>query len=264
MQPTTPRGGGVGELRQALELWTRSGQQGRTADRPFAAGRPRSPVDLQRLQGPALHRNRNPRQTPRTPASGRNRTSGRGRSDHRGQSRTRRSPLYWHSGQAFKPQHRPLGQLCGLQGEIWIGRPRTARDSRGAEESQLAERPEVAPLPCWQSDQRHCCSQGRPAGSRPDLCRTQQAWRPDGLFGCGWRPRSRLRRQPHRHISLNELLVAELRQRCRSYGSRVLRVKRSSRPHACKREWPSHRQPLLSAGIRRIGPKHRSQRLPIC
>ena len=76
VQPTTPRGGGVGELRQALELRAGSRKQSRTADRSLAAGRPRSPADLQRQQGSALHRNRNPGAPSGTAAGGGDRTTG--------------------------------------------------------------------------------------------------------------------------------------------------------------------------------------------
>jgi hypothetical protein len=80
--------------------------------------------------------------------------------------------------------------------------------------------------------QRHRRAQRRPAGSRADLRGAHQTRRPDGLLRCRWRPGNRLRRQPHRDCGLNQLLAAELRQRCGGHGARMLRTPWRAGAHA--------------------------------
>ena len=65
-------------------------------------------------------------------------------------------------------------------------------------------------------------SEGCPAGSRADLWRTAPPGCPDGVSRRRWWPWHRLRRQPQRHRSLNQLLLAELRQRRRGNHQGVL------------------------------------------
>ena len=101
--------------------------------------------------------------------------------------------------------------------------PRPAGHGGTPEATRPASGSAPAPLPHRQPNQRHRCSQGRLAGSRPDLCRAVKARRANGLSRRWWGSASTTTAAAP-PLRPPRLLPAELRQRRGGHRAGVLRT----------------------------------------